>query len=122
MKIQGGSRARSDSVAKYMKPFEGKPIEARTIHALDQVQKNQTYEAEYVTTGPQPPGGTARPARIRRAGHLEPVRNGPPFLLVGADITAMTDNVTRGTLDLRLINNDFGGYRSECAPICGSAF
>ena len=25
----------------------------------------------------------------------------------------MTDNVTRGTFDLRLINNDFGGYRSE---------
>jgi NTE family protein len=44
---------------------------------------------------------------------LEPVRNGPPFLLVGADITAVTDNVTRGTLDLRLINNDLGGYRSE---------
>ena len=32
---------------------------------------------------------------------------------MGADITAVTDNVTRGTFDLRLINNDLGGYRSE---------
>ena len=86
----------------------------RCIQALSHVQKNQTYEAEYVTTGPRRPEihRGIRPGH-GCAGHLEPTRNGPPFLLVGADITAMTDNVTRGTLDLRLINNDLGGYRSE---------
>jgi NTE family protein len=115
VKVQGGSAGAQDTVREYMKPFEGKPIEARTmIQALSHVQKNQTYEAEYVTTGPQQPGDTraSRPDTGVLV-TLEPVRNGPPFLLVGADITAMTDNVTRGTLDLRLINNDLGGYRSE---------
>jgi NTE family protein len=115
VKVQGGSPGAQDTVREYMKPFEGKPIEAQTmLQALSHVQKNQTYEAEFVTTGPQQPGDTrASSPDTGVLVTLEPVRNGPPFLLVGADITAMTDNVTRGTLDLRLINNDFGGYRSE---------
>lgn len=115
VKVQGGSPGAQDTVREYMKPFEGKPIEARTmLQALSHVQKNQTYEAEFVTTGPQQPGDTrASSPDTGVLVTLEPTRNGPPFLLVGADITAMTDNVTRGTLDLRLINNDFGGYRSE---------
>jgi NTE family protein len=116
VKVQGGSPGAQDTVHEYMKPFEGKPIEPRTVlQALSHVQKNQTYEAEFVTTGPQRRPGDTR-ASTPDTGvlvTLEPVRNGPPFLLVGADITAMTDNVTRGTLDLRLINNDLGGYRSE---------
>lgn len=115
VKVQGGSDGARATVREYIKPFEGKPIEPRTmLDALSHVQKNQTYEAEYVTTGPQQPGDTraSRPDTGVLV-TLEPVRNGPPFLLVGADITAMTDNVTRGTLDLRLINNDLGGYRSE---------
>lgn len=115
VKVQGGSAGAQDTVREYVKPFEGKPIEPRTmLQALSHVQKNQTYEAEYVTTGPRQPGDTrANSPDTGVLVTLEPVRNGPPFLLVGADITAMTDNVTRGTLDLRLINNDFGGYRSE---------
>lgn len=115
VKVQGGSSGAQDTVREYIKPFEGKPIEPRTmLQALSHVQKNQTYEAEYVTTGPRQPGDTrANSPDTGVLVTLEPVRNGPPFLLVGADITAMTDNVTRGTLDLRLINNDFGGYRSE---------
>jgi NTE family protein len=116
VKVKGGSSGAQATVYEYMKPFEGKPIEAQTmIQALSHVQKNQTYEAEYVTTGPQQrPGDTRAPGPDTGVlVTLEPVRNGPPFLLVGADITAVTDNVTRGTLDLRLINNDLGGYRSE---------
>ncbi len=98
-----------------MKPLEGKPILPRPIiRALNQVQNNQTYEAEFVTLSPRRPDGTTAPGPDNGVlVDLEPTRNGPPFLLVGADITAMTDNVSRGTLDLRLINNDLGGYRSE---------
>ncbi len=101
VKVEGGSAGAQDTVREYMKPFEGKPIEPGTMtQALSHVQKNQTYEAEYVTTGPQQPGDTrASSPDTGVLVTLEPVRNGPPFLLVGADITAMTDNVTRGTLD-----------------------
>ena len=115
VKIQGGSPGAQRSVSKSMKPLEGKPIEAKpTIQALNRVQDNQTYEAEFVTLAPRRPDGTVAPGPVNGVlVNLEPTRNGPPFLLVGADITAMTGNVTRGTFDLRLINNNFGGYRSE---------
>jgi NTE family protein len=115
VRIQGGSEGAQASVARSLDALKGEQIEPKSIfRALDRVQNNRTYEAEFVTLAPRRPGGT------RALGpdngvlvNLEPTRNGPPFLLVGADITAMTDNVTRGSFDLRLINNDFGGYRSE---------
>jgi NTE family protein len=119
VKIQGGSSGAQQSVAESLKPLEGKPIEPKPIiQALDRVQNNQTYEAEFVTLAPRRPGGAMNETRALGPDNgvlvnLEPTRNGPPFLLIGADITAMTDNVSRGTLDLRLINNDLGGYRSE---------
>jgi NTE family protein len=115
VKIQGGSAGAQQSVSESLKPFQGKPIEARPIiQALNRVQNNQTYEAEFVTVAPQRPDGITAPGPVNGVlVNLEPTRNGPPFLLVGADITALTGNVTRGTFDLRLINNDFGGYRSE---------
>lgn len=115
VKIQGGSPGAQENVSASLKPLKGKPMEPRPIiHALSHVQNNQTYEAEFVTLAS---GG---PSETRGAGpdngilvNLEPTRNGPPFLLVGTDITAVTDNVTRGTFDLRLLNNDLGGYGSE---------
>ena len=44
---------------------------------------------------------------------LHDVGNGPPYLLVGASVTAATGNVTRQTIDFRLNQQDFGGYGSE---------
>jgi len=115
VKIEGGSAGAQDDVSESLKPLEGKAIQPRPIiQALNRVQNNQTYEAEFVTLAPRRPDGATAPGPDNGVlVSLEPTRNGPPFLLVGADITAMTDNVTRGTLDLRLINSDFGGYRSE---------
>jgi NTE family protein len=119
VKIQGGSGGAKESVSESLKPLAGKPIEPRPIiRALNRVQNNQTYEAEFVTLAPRRPDGAMNETRSPGPDNgvlvdLEPTRNGPPFLLVGGDITAMTDNVTRGTLDLRLVANDLGGYRSE---------
>ncbi len=118
VRIQGGSAGAQQSVSNSLKPLEGKPIEAKPlIQALNRVQNNQTYEAEFVTLAPRRPGAmnetTGSGPDNGVLVDLEPTRNGPPFLLIGSDITAMTDNVTRGTFDLRLIDNDFGGYRSE---------
>ncbi|HEY3990539.1 MAG TPA: patatin-like phospholipase family protein [Acidobacteriaceae bacterium] len=115
VKIEGGSTGAKESVSESLTPLEGKPIEPRPIiHALSRVQNNQTYEAEFVTLAPRRPNGTTAPGPDNGVlVSLEPTRNGPPFLLLGGDVAAMTGNVTRGTLDLRLINNDFGGYRSE---------
>ena len=115
LKIEGGSAGAKENVSESMKSLQSKPIRPRPIiRALNQVQNNQTYEAEFVTLAPRRPDGTVAPGPDNGVlVDLEPTRNGPPFLLVGADITAMTDNVSRGTLDLRLLNNDLGGYQSE---------
>jgi NTE family protein len=115
VKIQGGSPGAKESVSDGLKPLKGKPIESKQIvRALSRVENNETYESEYVTLAPHGPLNT------QAAGpdngvlvNLEPARNGPPFLLVGLDFTAANNSVTRAELDLRLLNNDFGGYRSE---------
>ena len=115
MKVQGGSPGAQADVSESMKPLGGKLIEPRPIRqALDRVQSNQTYQAEFVTVASRQPGDTsaAGPATGVLV-NLEPTRNGPPFLLVGLDITAMTDNVSRATFDMRLIDSDLGGYGSE---------
>lgn len=44
---------------------------------------------------------------------LLPDRQGPPYLLLGLDATAMSGNVTRTTLDARVIDSNFGGFGSE---------
>lgn len=114
VKIQGGSEGAEKSVLDSLAPLKGKPIEPKpVVHALDRVQSNETYEAEFVTIAPRGPDGSLRGPDNGLLISLEPKRNGPPFLLLAADITAVTDNVTRGTIDLRLLNNDLGGYGSE---------
>ena len=86
VKIQGGSPGAQRSVSKSMKLLEGKPIEAKpTIQALDRVQDNQTYEAEFVTLAPHRPDGTVAPGPVNGVlVNLEPTRNGPPFLRASA--------------------------------------
>jgi NTE family protein len=44
---------------------------------------------------------------------ITPVRNGPPFLLFGTDISAANSNVTRTTFDFRVVDQDLGGFGSE---------
>jgi NTE family protein len=45
--------------------------------------------------------------------HLTPDPTGPPFLLVGPDLAAETSNITRMELDLRLVDQNLGGFGSE---------
>lgn len=45
--------------------------------------------------------------------HWKPNIDGPPYLLVNADIAAMNGNVTSGVIDLRFIDENLGGYGSE---------
>ena len=114
--VDGGAPGAQASVSNSLQDLKGKPIKPGPIvQALEQVQNNQTYEAEFETTSPlRQPNDTTTPGPDTGVlVHLEPTRNGPPFLLVGADITAVTDNVSRATFDLRLVDNDLGGYGSE---------
>ena len=118
VKVEGGDKGAQARVQADMAPMVGRPIEAPALTtALRRVQGNGTYQASVETLGSDHPSPTDRAqAQSPATGvlvRLSPVRNGPPFLLFGADITAASSNVTRTTFDFRLIDQNVGGFGSE---------
>ena len=115
VQVQGGTPGAQAVVRKALEPFT-KPDKSisssnelpQQIHAaLQPVMRDGRFKAIY-TLAPTPEddaGGLV--VRLRETG------NGPPYLLVGTSVTAATGNVTRQTFDLRLNQQDFGGYGSE---------
>jgi NTE family protein len=118
LKIEGGSQGAREKAQRDLAPLKEQPIDQGEIFtALGKVQGNGAFEAGFDTFNPnqkqdvnsvQAPGPDTGVLV-----HLNPVRNGPPFLIFGADLSAMNSNVTRGTFDLRLIDQNLGGYGSE---------
>ena len=117
--VEGGSIGAQQRTTRALAPLMGKPlVDDAVARALRAVQGSGSYNATFQTFSPGHPqptdgaGSFAGPdtgVLVR----LDPVRNGPPFLLVGPDITAVTSNVTRNSLDFRLIDQDLGGFGSE---------
>jgi NTE family protein len=117
-RVVGGSPGAQAEVKRDLKPLARKPIQAaRLTTALNGVEGNGTYQATFESYDPaRPKPGSQSQSSQPDTGvlvRLTPVRNGPPFLLVGADVTAETSNVTRATLDARLIDQNLGGFGSE---------
>jgi NTE family protein len=118
VKVVGGSASAQAEVRSDLQPLAGKPVKApRLTTALHGVEGNGTYQATFESYDPaNPKPGSQAQALQPDTGvlvRLTPVRNGPPFLLLGADITAATSNVTRATVDARLIDENLGGFGSE---------
>jgi NTE family protein len=118
VRVQGGSDAAQKGIAQSLEPLKERPIDAAAItKSLRRVEGAGNHETSFETyqTTPTPPlsGTQAQTPDTGVIVHLGAVRNGPPFLLVGADLTAVTSNVTRNNIDLRLVDQDFGGYGSE---------
>jgi NTE family protein len=123
VRIDGGVPGAQQQVLRAIKPLEGKPISpAKTIAALNPVQADGVYSATYQTFAAPP--ASANPAaptsdadkNSSDAGilvHLSKDPAGPPYLLIGPDIVAETSNVTRMELDMRFVDQNFGGYGSE---------
>ncbi len=138
--VTGGSPGAVKDVQRSLAPLQGKPMAAEPmIQALVPVQSNELYEASYETTsraslqttsqakGQTGPGATPATAPVSNGTQgtsapapntgvlvrLDPTRNGPPFLMVGLDASAMNSNVTRITLNTRLVDSNLGGYGSE---------
>jgi NTE family protein len=116
--VQGGSAGAQARVRADVGKLKGQPIQSAALtKALTGVQGDGTYQASMETfrAGEAGPGdhlqaqGPDNGVLVR----LTPVRNGPPFLLFGADITAVNSNVTRTAFDFRLIDQNFGGFGSE---------
>lgn len=118
LQLAGGSPGAQAEVRRDLAPLQGKPIsQSKIFTALGDVQSGGSYDADFEIFHPEQHSSPNSPAApgpdtgvlVR----LTPARNGPPFLIVGGDITAANSNVTRGTLDLRLLDQDLGGFGSE---------
>jgi NTE family protein len=119
--VEGGSPAAERGVLADMKPLDGQPIApASTINALKRIQSNGGYYATYETFTPASSGGSTASrtpgAAAIDTGILVRLSNdpiGPPYLVIGSEVTAATSNITRMELKLRLIDQNLGGFGSE---------
>ncbi len=119
VKVEGGSSGAQARVQDEVGALKGKPIEDASLTiALQGVQGDGAYQASLETFHAPLPSSPSD--RFQSPGpdngvlvRLTPVRNGPPFLLFGTDITAANSNVTRTTFDFRLIDQNLGGFGSE---------
>jgi NTE family protein len=122
VKVEGGSIGAQAVVRHDMQPLIGKPITAPTVTAaLRNVQSNLTDQAKFETFRQE--DGAPESAPQDRTVALGPddgiavklssTKPGPPYLMMGVDISAASANVTRTTFDARLINPNLGGYGSE---------
>ena len=124
VRVDGGEAGARQQVQADFKPLEGRPISAAsTLNALNPVQSSGVYSAMFQTFGP-PPASTpatsvAAPAPIASSPdtgvlvHLSKDPTGPPFLLVGPDLAAETSNITRIEFNMRLVDQNLGGFGSE---------
>ena len=116
--VQGGSAGAQSRVLADVGKLKGQPIQTPAIdEALTGVQGDGTLQASLETFhAPQSAPADHLMAQEPDNGvmvSLTPVRNGPPFLLFGIDITAENANVTRTAFDFRLVDQNLGGFGSE---------
>jgi NTE family protein len=117
--VKGGSRGATQTVIAALRPFENKPITpATTIAAIKPVQSNGGYSATFETFMPDGAGSSAigTPGTNGDTGILVNLTKdtiGPPYLLVGPEITATTSNLSRGEINLRVVDQNLGGFGSE---------
>ncbi len=116
VRVEGGEPGANRQVLSDMKPLQGEPISpAATLNALKTIQSNGGYAATYETFGPAPATGST-PVPTPATGILVRLSKdtiGPPYLLVGPDLAAATSNITRMALNLRLVDQNLGGFGSE---------
>jgi Predicted esterase of the alpha-beta hydrolase superfamily len=119
VQVKGGSAGATRTVVADLEPLNGKPITtAATVAALKPVQSNGGYTAAFETFMPVTAGSSA----IRTPGangdtgilvNLTKDSIGPPYLIVGPEVTATTSNLTRGEINLRVVDQNLGGFGSE---------
>jgi len=99
------------------KELAGKPFEEeRTDHFVTELRGNGGATAFYETFDEPASGSPTPPEHLQDDGlaiHLRPNWDGPPYLLLGADVVAMTGNVTSSIFDIRFVDQSLGGYGSE---------
>jgi NTE family protein len=125
VKVAGGSPGATHIVQRDTAPLAGQPISpAAIISALSPVQSNGVYSATFQTYTPSPTGSQpSAPSNSASGGAAIPDTGiqvrltkdtiGPPYLIVSPELVAETSNITRMGLDLRVVDQNLGGYGSE---------
>ena len=95
------------------RPFDAAKADGIVIQARGDGALDAYYETFHTTAASSP--DPKQPALPDNGISLHWKRNleGPPYLLLGADVRAMTSNVTSSLFDLRFIDQNLGGYGSE---------
>lgn len=117
-RVEGSSAGARALVDRELVPLRSKPVEAGSVsRALGAVQASGTVQTNYQWMQPGVQDSVNHTQVVGPASGIEvrlsDTKNGPPFLLFGADITAVSSNVTRTTFNMRLLNTDLGGFGSE---------
>ena len=117
--VKGGSAGATETVVADLKPLVGKPITPEaTSAALKPIQSNGGYSAAYETFIPAVAGSMTigTPARTADTGILVNLTKdtiGPPYLLIGPEVAASTSNITQQEFNLRVVDQNLGGFGSE---------
>lgn len=103
--------------ARAKKELENKPFDStRTDDLITTLRSNGGSTAYYETlsesTGGNPSQKTP-PADDAITVRLSSHWDGPPYLLLGVDVVAESNNVTSSLFDFRYIHQNLGGYGSE---------
>jgi NTE family protein len=109
VKVEGGNPAVVRQVLADLKSIENQPISpVKALGAISLIQSNGGYAATWETFNPDGPGpNSGILVRLSR----DPT--GPPFMLIGPELAAATSNVSRAELNLRLVDQNLGGFGSE---------
>ena len=122
VRVQGGSPGAERSVVADIEPLVGKPVSpASTVNALKRIQSHGGYDATYETFAAASPTrssaiGTPDNAGIGDTGILVRLSKdsiGPPYLVIGPELSAATSNITRMEMNLRVVDQNLGGFGSE---------
>ena len=97
--------------------LEGRPFsEGRVDRFVTELRGHGASTAYYETFSETQSGDAAAPGQAADNAltiHLRPNWDGPPYVLLGADVVAMSGNVTSSIFDMRFIDQNLGGYGSE---------
>ncbi len=130
--VEGGSPAAQKAVSAKLEPLKGQVVTPIAVNRAVGTLTLQGYGFATATTPAKTSTDTAAmaggavtapptaPGPFTNPGSDNGViirllkdRLGPPYLLLGLEATAMSGNVSRTTLNARLINTNFGGLGSE---------
>lgn len=121
VRVEGGDPGANHSVLADIKPLEGQAVApATTLNALKPIQANGGYSATYETFAPEvvagssslrTPGATSSGSGVLVRLSKDPI--GPPYLVIGPEVSASTSNITRMALNFRLVDQNLGSFGSE---------